>query len=658
MNNKIQIKVFLASPMDLEQERAQFQSVLKSINENEGASLNAEFVLLCWENNTHPGLNEDAQAVVNRQLRSDYDVFVCLFRDRIGTPTNRTISGTVEEYERARLRVLKNPNLEIMAYYFESETFRPEIQQMKNKMGEDGALYCEVRRTDSFEELVRKHLMTLLSNHLSRIKMERKKLEAMAPQNAASVAIVFDSKVLLVQRSDSCRHGAGTWQIPGGCCEAGEAPEETAIREIKEELSYTIKNPDQLIKINTFTTVSEDFPNKPFNMTLFIHRANKKFKPKLNKENKSFEWMSLSCCDFGRKTLFPLNDRMLRSVWREIYLTAPLRAVLGTIQGSGSTLLPSELPNVTDSELNTAYAMLSLLGVADSDRGMVLSSSRYGKKLIEEFVSMLSEGDCIFKDDKNALPSKSANFSYEAIEQLKTIRSNAFCSNDALITHLSCDTMIDNSVRSVCDTLLFGDHNGKKYILLRWDFFANKYQLIGKGLEKVAVNDESDKVDAVLSSRLPSLKHYFDYVFVSKYEGYHFSAGSVDNDPIWRKYLIDMAVLLPNNNSNTADILKEIERINMETKAKIEASVEITPTSAKDLKYFVWCEIPELLEKPTVYRGSRVSGFGDLLGHLGEKSLRSLCGNLLTSLQLSDGYPTDDSLDECKKAFERKYVKG
>jgi hypothetical protein len=289
---------------------------------------------------------------------------------------------------------------------------------------------------------------------------------------------------------------------------------------------------------------------------------------------------------------------------------------------------------------------------------MVLSSSRYGKKLIEEFVSMLSEGDCIFKDDKNALPSKSANFSYEAIEQLKTIRSNAFCSNDALITHLSCDTMIDNSVRSVCDTLLFGEHNGKKYILLRWDFFANKYQLIGKGLEKVAVNDESDKVDAVLSSRLPSLKHYFDYVFVSKYEGYHFSAGSVDNDPIWRKYLIDMAVLLPNNNSNTADILKEIERINMETKAKIDASVEITPPSAKDLKYFVWCEIPELLEKPTVYRGSRVSGFGDLLGHLGEKSLRSLCGNLLTSLQLSDGYPTDDSLDECKKAFERKYVKG
>ena len=228
----------MASPMDLEQERAQFQNVLKSINENEGAALNAEFVLLCWENNTHPGLNEDAQAVVNRQLRSDYDVFVCLFRDRIGTPTNRTISGTVEEYERARLRVLKNPNLEIMAYYFESETFRPEIQQMKNKMGEDGALYCEVRRTDSFEELVRKHLTTLLSNYLARIEAEKRKLDALAPQNAASVAIVFDSKVLLVQRSDSCRHGAGTWQIPGGCCEAGETPEETAIREIKEELSY------------------------------------------------------------------------------------------------------------------------------------------------------------------------------------------------------------------------------------------------------------------------------------------------------------------------------------------------------------------------------------------------------------------------------------
>ena len=110
MDEKIKIKVFLASPMDLEKERAQFQKVLNLVNENDGAAKNAEFVLLCWENDTRPGLNEDAQAVVNRQLRGDYDVFVCMFKDRVGTPTNRTISGTVEEYERARLKALKNPD--------------------------------------------------------------------------------------------------------------------------------------------------------------------------------------------------------------------------------------------------------------------------------------------------------------------------------------------------------------------------------------------------------------------------------------------------------------------------------------------------------------------------------------------------------------------
>ena len=56
MDNKIELKVFLASPMDLVQERGMFQNAINRINETVGKELNAEFVLLCWENNTRPGL--------------------------------------------------------------------------------------------------------------------------------------------------------------------------------------------------------------------------------------------------------------------------------------------------------------------------------------------------------------------------------------------------------------------------------------------------------------------------------------------------------------------------------------------------------------------------------------------------------------------------
>ena len=656
MDNKIQIKVFLASPMDLARERAQFQKVIADINENEAKLYGAEFVLLCWENNTRPGLNEDAQAVVNRQLRGDYDVFVCMFRDRVGTPTNRTVSGTVEEYERARLRALKNRDLEIMAYFFESDEARPEIQDLKRKLGSDGALFWEVRKTDDFEAKAYNHLKEALYNHLERLQKEKSR--SAASQNAASVAFVYESSVLLLQRSASSQNGPETWQLPGGKSEDGETALETAVREVREELSYTIKSPEQLVKITTFSSESTVIPGVQFNMTLFIYRVNKKFKPKLNKESKSYEWVPLSCCDFGRKTLFQQNEQMLKAVWREVYLTSSLRAVLNSLRYSSDTHLPTSLSGLSESEMNTAYAFLSLLGVTDTNRGMVLRSERYGRKLIEEFISVLSDGDSIFRDDKNALPSKTTNFSYEAIEQLKDIRANAFCSNDALITHLSCDTMIDNSVRSVCDTLLFGRFGQKTYLLLRWDFFANKYQLIGKGLEKFTVNEESDKIDAVLSSRLPSLKQYFDFVFITDYIGYHFSAGSVDNDPIWRQYLIDIAVLLPNNRSDTADILKTINNVNRETKAKIETSLEIPPSAAKNLQYFVWCDLDELIENPTSYRGSRMSGFGDLKGNMGEKHLHSLANNLLTAIELTDDPQNDDGLEALMKSFREKYVKG
>ena len=59
--------------------------------------------------------------------------------------------------------------------------------------------------------------------------------------NAASVAIVRESKVLLIKRAYApYQH---LWTLPGGRIEAGETIEQCAIREVQEELSITIRNP-------------------------------------------------------------------------------------------------------------------------------------------------------------------------------------------------------------------------------------------------------------------------------------------------------------------------------------------------------------------------------------------------------------------------------
>ena len=59
--------------------------------------------------------------------------------------------------------------------------------------------------------------------------------------NAASVAIVRESKVLLIKRAYApYQH---LWTLPGGRIEPGETIEQCAIREVQEELNITIRNP-------------------------------------------------------------------------------------------------------------------------------------------------------------------------------------------------------------------------------------------------------------------------------------------------------------------------------------------------------------------------------------------------------------------------------
>ena len=57
---------------------------------------------------------------------------------------------------------------------------------------------------------------------------------------AACALIDADGRVLLAQRPQG-KAMAGMWEFPGGKVEAGERPEETVIRELKEELGIDVK---------------------------------------------------------------------------------------------------------------------------------------------------------------------------------------------------------------------------------------------------------------------------------------------------------------------------------------------------------------------------------------------------------------------------------
>jgi len=166
------VRVFVASPKDVETEREALAGVVNELNTVIEALIpNAAIVveLMRWETHATPGLGR-TQELINEQL-SDYDVFIGIMWKRFGSPTGAAEAGTEEEFRIALQRWEESGQPRVM-FYFSAQPLPPpstpdDVEQLmkvvtfRAELSQRGLIW-EYPDADKFADVVRPHLASAI----------------------------------------------------------------------------------------------------------------------------------------------------------------------------------------------------------------------------------------------------------------------------------------------------------------------------------------------------------------------------------------------------------------------------------------------------------------------------------------------------------------
>ncbi|WFU00672.1 DUF4062 domain-containing protein [Rhizobium sp. CB3171] len=134
------LKVLIASPSDLREERDAAESAITEWNSVHAEAEGLVLLPIRWETSVFPVANQRPQSAINQQIVDHADILIGLFWTRLGTNTGVAISGTVEEID--RFVAAKKPAM----IYFSERAISPsaiDVGQLGNLKDFQAATYKE-----------------------------------------------------------------------------------------------------------------------------------------------------------------------------------------------------------------------------------------------------------------------------------------------------------------------------------------------------------------------------------------------------------------------------------------------------------------------------------------------------------------------------------
>src|SRR5712664_3260057 len=164
-----QIRIFLSSPGDVALERDIVATVVSRMNSQVGKRVGFTIDLVQWPANTIPGIGDEIQAVISRQI-DVCEIYIFILWKRLGTPTRMFASGTVEEFEYAYKQWKANEETEVLVYV-SKRPFLPTLEDLgefgrvldfEKQMGNRGVTFYPFPTPENFEGKLTDDLMGIL----------------------------------------------------------------------------------------------------------------------------------------------------------------------------------------------------------------------------------------------------------------------------------------------------------------------------------------------------------------------------------------------------------------------------------------------------------------------------------------------------------------
>jgi site-specific recombinase XerD len=162
------LRVFVASPGDVQPERDSIDDVVAELNRGIAKDRSLHLEIFRWETDAYPGFHpEGSQGLIDAISGiEDCNLLIGIFWKRFGTPVRDAKSGTEHEFRKAYEAWKSRGQPQIM-FYFKQQEFYPKTRQELEQMGrvidfksaypEEG-LWWTFTDQAQFEKLVRQHI--------------------------------------------------------------------------------------------------------------------------------------------------------------------------------------------------------------------------------------------------------------------------------------------------------------------------------------------------------------------------------------------------------------------------------------------------------------------------------------------------------------------